>query len=314
VLVRREKQTFHGKPQASELTGWRRFIHLKLRFGLSKLPLFPVRYRLRTPGQPDTFFYWTRVMPFMDPVKGAFTFDLWGWDVRELRFLRRFLAPSMGFIDIGAHYGLYAILASQCVGRRGYVLAFEPARPIFRRLRWHLRLNGARQVKVHACAVGARKSTMTLYMPARGVDTISSLRAPVIGDGITRRIDVEVVALDDLESLRRLPSIDMIKLDVEGAEAEVLEGATRVLKQHQPFWLFEALDATTAAWGSCARDLAERFVALGHELFEFTPDGSLRPHRVRATYPLDSNCNLLAVPHKKLSQVAPFLAAADIPG
>lgn len=297
--------------QSTELTGWSRTFHLKLRFGLSKLPLFPARYRLRTPGRPDVFFYWTRVMPFMDPVKGAFNFDLWGWDLRELRFLRRFLVPGMAFIDIGAHYGLYAILAAHCIGSRGHVLAFEPAPPIFRRLCWHLRLNGARQVEVHPCAVGARKSTMTLYMPVRGVDTINSL-PPAIGDGITRGVDVEVITLDDLVFSRQLPSIDMIKVDVEGAEAEVLNGSTRVLEQYRPFWLFEALDVTSAVWGGSGRALVERFTTLGHKLFEFTPDGRLRPHGLRETYALDSNCNLLAVPLEKLPQVAALLATPGV--
>jgi len=297
-------------PGIGELTGWRRTVHLKLRFGLSKLPVFPVRYRLRTSGHPDFFYHWTRVMPWMDPARGAFDFELYGWDVRELRFLRRYLAPGMTFVDIGAHYGLYAVLAAHLVGPSGRVLAFEPAAPAFRRLRWHLWLNGARQVLASPDAVGARAMTASLYRPVRGVDTTSSLHPNAIGASRLRRQEVRVTTLDEAAGSRGFAGVDLVKLDVEGAEPEVLEGAARVLAESRPLWLFEALDITAAAWGGSGRALVERFRARDHTLFEFTPDGWLQPHAVRDSYRLDSNCNLLAVPSDKLPQIEP-LAAQD---
>lgn len=292
----------------SEITGWRRFFHLKFRFGLAKLPLFPARYRLCTDGLPDTFFRWTRVMPFMDPVRGAFDFALYGWDVRELRFLRRFLRPGMTFADIGAHHGLYAVLAAQQVGDTGRVLAFEPSPACFRRLRWHARLNGAGAVELFSHGVGARDGRATLYVPTQGIDTVSSLRPTGVTPSPMRRVEIDLVALDTVAATRGLRALDLVKLDVEGAEAEVLEGAGRVLGELRPLWLFEALDSTAGAWGSSARALVERFGALGHELFEYTPEGYLRPHTVRAEYPLDSNCNLLAVPIPLLDRVTALIA------
>jgi len=291
----------------SELTGWTRFFHLKLRFGLSKLPFFPVRYRLRTPGFPDVFFYWTHVIPFMDPIRGAFDFELYGWDVRELRFLRRFLRPGMTFFDLGAHDGLYSILAARCLGGSGSVRAFEPAPGPGRRLGWHRRMNRAAGLEIHRAAVGASQGPGDLYVPVRGIDTIGSLRAPGVGDGSTRKLTVEMVTLDGFMASHPVRPPDLIKLDVEGAETAVLEGSVVLLERHQPIWLFEALDATSAAWGTSGRALVERFIALGHVIFEFEADGRLRPHAVRAHYPLDSNCNLLAVPPGRLPGIATLI-------
>lgn len=296
---------------APELTGWKRTLHLKLRFGLSKLPYLPVRYRLRTTGHADFFYRWTRVMPWMNPVRGAFDFELYGWDVRELRFLRRCLAPGMTVVDIGAHHGLYTILAAHQVGPSGRVLAFEPAAPAFRRLRWHLRLNNAGRAVASSDAVGARAGTADLFRPTGRVDTTSSLHPAATGGSRLRRQVVRVTTLDDALISRGYAAADLIKLDVEGAEGEVLDGARRVLGAMRPLWLFEALDATASAWGGSGRALAERFRALGHTLFEFTPDGRLSPHALRAAYPLDSNCNLLAVPQDRATQVASFLAPVD---
>ncbi len=296
-----------NNPAPVALDGCRREFHLKLRFGLSKLPLCPARYRLRTADQPDFFFRWTRVIPFMDPVRGAFDFELYGWDVRELRFLRRFLQPGMTFIDLGAHHGLYSVLASALVGPRGRVLAFEPTPSIVRRLRWHVRLNGGRNVEVFAAAVGAKKSTVTLFVPTRGVDTISSLRPPGRTDAPVQRIEVELVSLDDVLAERHLIEVDLIKLDVEGAEPQVLDGAVQLLARQRALWLFEALDSTSAEFGGSARALVDRFAA-GHALFEFTPEGWLQPHAPRDSYPHDSNCNLLAVPPTLRADVERFIA------
>lgn len=287
----------------AELTGWQRTLHLKFRFGLAKLPLWPVRYRLQTPGYPDFFYRWTRVMPFMDPVRGAFDFELYGWDVRELRFLRRHLGPGMKFIDVGAHHGFYSVLARTLVAGDGRVLAIEPSPRCVRRLRWHLRLNHATDVDVWPVAVGARRQRSGLFVPTRGVDTTSSLRLNAAGP-CPQRIDVEVFTLDEIVAARGLRAVDLVKLDVEGAESAVLDGATHVLRNFAPLWIFEALDVTAAAWGTSGRDLVARFVDMGHAVFEFREDGRLGRHQLRSAYPLDSNCNLLAVPINKCGIVA----------
>jgi FkbM family methyltransferase len=293
-----------------ELAGWKRTLHYKLRFGLSKLPFFPVRYRLRTPGLPDVFFYWTHVIPFMNPMRGAFDFELYGWDVRELRFLYRYLTPGMTFLDLGAHHGLYSILAAKCFGNAsGRILAFEPAPAVRRRLHWHRRINRARRLEIHPYAVGASRGSAELYIPHHGIDTVGSLRPPGTSDGATRRVSVERVTLDEFAPVCRLSSVDLIKLDVEGAEIDVINGSVDLIKRHRPLWLFEALDATSAAWGSSGRALVERFIALDHAIFEFEPDGWLSRHEPRSQYPLDSNCNLLAVPKSKSSSVASLVVA-----
>jgi FkbM family methyltransferase len=61
-------------------------------------------------------------------------------------------------LDIGAHHGLYTLLASRRVGRRGMVVAFEPSPRERRRLAKHLRVNRCANVEVEACAVGDASS------------------------------------------------------------------------------------------------------------------------------------------------------------
>jgi hypothetical protein len=168
-------------------------------------------------------------------------------------------------------------------------------------------------VEVEPCAVAASKSRLELFIPTRGVDTIASLRRPGVGHGRSRSVLVDVVALDDFTAARQVTNIDLIKLDVEGAEMDVLAGAREMMRRTQPCWLFEALDSTAGSWGNSGRMLVDRFAALDHALFEFTPEGRLLPHVPRNAYPLDSNCNLLAVPSARVSRVAPLLETSAHP-
>lgn len=153
----------------------------------------------------------------------------------------------------------------------------------------------------------ARAGQATLFVPTGGVDTISSLRAPCGGGVPTQKVDVQVVPLDEFAAAQQVATVDLIKLDVEGGEMEVLAGAERLLRERQPCWMFEALDVTAAAWQGSGRALVERFLELGHQVFEFTPEGWLQPHELKTAYPHVSNCNLLAVPAGKVDQIRQLL-------
>jgi len=72
----------------------------------------------------------------------------------ETRFVQKFLRPGMTVVDVGAHHGLYTLLASKGVGRRGKVIAFEPSMRERRRLLSHLRVNACWNVVLEGCALG----------------------------------------------------------------------------------------------------------------------------------------------------------------
>src|SRR5438309_4114648 len=101
-----------------------------------------------------------------------------GFERQEQEFLLEFLGPGMTFIDIGAHHGLYSLLASKKVGPSGRVVAFEPSPREFRRLRWNLALNRCRRVRAEPFALGATDGTADLFV-CLGWDTgCNSLRPP----------------------------------------------------------------------------------------------------------------------------------------
>jgi FkbM family methyltransferase len=146
------------------------------------------------------------------------------WNPAEYEAFRAASEPGGIALDVGANVGAYALLFGRWMGPGGRVYAFEPAPDAFDGLSRHVALNGLGGVvtPVRAAAAGA-SGTATLR-----VDGISGANRLSDGGG-GGSIDVEAVTIDDFcarEGIR--PSV--IKIDVEGAELEVLRGARETIR------------------------------------------------------------------------------------
>lgn len=137
------------------------------------------------------------------------------------------------FLDIGAQAGYHTLLASRVVGSAGAVYAFEPLPRNLEYLRQHLQLNAASNVNVIAAAVSDRDGEVAF-------DPGPSYVAGHIAEGGSLR--VECVSLDSMYRAGRLPAPRVIKIDVEGAELRVLEGARNVIQQTRPVILLDTHD------------------------------------------------------------------------
>jgi FkbM family methyltransferase len=127
-------------------------------------------------------------------------------------------------LDVGAHTGYYTVLASALAGAAGRVHAFEPQPRNARFLRRHVAINGCANTVVEELAVSARSGTA--FFGAGSGSGTGRLRP----DG---PLEVRTVSLDDYCDRHHLAP-DVIKVDVEGAEADVLRGAERVLRRDRP--------------------------------------------------------------------------------
>jgi FkbM family methyltransferase len=219
----------------------------------------------------------------------------------QFHFVERFLRPGMTVLDIGAHHGLYTLLASKLVGVRGKVVAFEPSPRERKRLRRHVWLNLCLNTKVEPYAVGSTASQAELFVVEnKAEDWCNSLRPPVI-HGTAKAIKVDVLSLDDYLGGATLPSVDFIKLDVEGAELSVLKGAQKLLQAaRRPVFMIEAEDTRTKPWGYRASEIVSVLEAVGYEWFQPLADGSLvklGPGRD------DFEANLVAIPHERRGEV-----------
>jgi len=133
--------------------------------------------------------------------------------------------PAQIVFDVGAHVGYFTVLMAGLVGHRGHVYAFEP-RPInLSFLKRHLRANAITNVSVHDCCVGD-EARRVLFDTHTGTGTG---RLSEGGD-----LSTSMVAIDDEVGSGRLPTPDLIKVDVEGSETLVLRGALGTLAKRLP--------------------------------------------------------------------------------
>lgn len=150
--------------------------------------------------------------------------------------LYRMLSPGMTFWDIGAHVGYFTLLGSRLVGPTGVVHAFEPVPQTFARLMQSVHATEATNVVAHEIAVAAETGATSMH--GGDVSVVWSIR----GDDTATGISVRCQTLADSFAAHGAP--DLIKLDAEGAEADILASGKERLADHGVPVLLEAASLT----------------------------------------------------------------------
>jgi FkbM family methyltransferase len=198
--------------------------------------------------------------------------------------LDAFLRSGSTFVDVGANIGIYTGWASRSVGSSGRVIAFEPVPTTRGYLERVITLNALDNVTVVPKALGAGPGTASLWVVPHA-SGLSSAIAPA-DESSARRVDVPVSTLDDELSTAGASSPALVKIDVEGYEMSVLQGAVSTLTARDgPAVVFEAQDHLLAQAGVRFTDitawLEDRF---GYRLFALLPSG-LQPIARTTTIP-----------------------------
>lgn len=158
-----------------------------------------------------------------------------GWEPEETSLLRA-LTPANGvFIDVGANVGYFSLLASRWVGPMGRVYALEPVRGTYRRLIRNLELNQASNVRALNVGAGRSAATATIALERDA----GHAHLVVTGAAATSVETITLTTIDALVDRERLPRVDVIKVDVEGADFEVIRGALATLQRFRPAVLLE---------------------------------------------------------------------------
>lgn len=169
-------------------------------------------------------------------------------------------------MDIGANIGYYTILAATLAGPQGRVLAFEPQPAIRELLNANLALNRLSNVTVLPCALSDRTGTVRFCVPKPGNESMGSLR---FNGRFEADCEIEVQArrLEDVLEAANCHRVDFVKLDAEGAELPILNGAPRLFSgPDRPCVVFEACEKNCAPFGYRVFDLLKAFWEFGYEL------------------------------------------------
>jgi FkbM family methyltransferase len=168
------------------------------------------------------------------------------FEIAETRLIQSLLRPGMTFVDIGANIGYYTTIAARIVGQAGRVYSFEPYEPIRAHLETNIRLNRFENVVVRAEAVTNHAGEVSLYPSDWELNQGISTIVPGKAGGKARA--VPAIRLDDFADGLGKPRIDVIKMDIEGAEPLAIAGASRTLAASDgPVVIFEAAELEAVA-------------------------------------------------------------------
>jgi len=173
------------------------------------------------------------------------------------------LKPGDTFLDIGANVGFYSICASKVVRDTGTVYAFEPAPKTRKKLDRNLELNGIRNVVSVPIALFDRTGTQKFFLDANRNSGASSLRQSANSGEV---IEVELNTYDNFAAEHGLSIPALVKIDVEGAEANVLRGMESMLSQpDRPPVILEVSEWSLTQMGSSKGELFDFMIGYGYK-------------------------------------------------
>ena len=197
---------------------------------------------------------------------GWSTYYLRRYDLAETNFIKRIVRKNWICFDIGANVGYYSLLFASLT-KDGTVHSFEPVPLHCHLLNASICLNNFTNIIVNHCTLGNQAGVSDFAISKRMGD---SSFVYIETSPLLKRIKVSVRTLDDYVKENRIGRIDLLKLDVEGAEKLVLEGAVETLskKELQPsILLVELYDPVCNHYGTSINETVNFLQAYGYEPF-----------------------------------------------
>jgi FkbM family methyltransferase len=192
------------------------------------------------------------------------------YEPNEFSFLNRILRPGMVFIDIGANLGLYSLFASTLVGEEGTVLAIEPSEREFQRLKMNAELNHGRNIRLLQIGLSNESSERNLRIADEvhsGHNTFGHFAYTGVQQEGQQRARVQ--RLDDLVRKEGYKRVDVIKIDAEGHELFVLQGAVETIKQFKPTLFVELFDRSLSLQGCTSDQVWDFLIQMGYQIYQF---------------------------------------------
>ncbi len=216
------------------------------------------------------------------------------YEPSETAFVRNFLKPGMSALDIGANLGWFTVTISKLIGPRGLVTAYEPRADLFKYLSKTISENNLKNVTLINCALGDEQNKVLLRWDPSGVNPGGTQLLPngASLNGLASST-VEMRRLDDTVK----GPVDLIKIDVEGAEKIVFEGALRLLSECKPTILAElSPDSLSQVSKVSFNDYLAFLKSIGYGARILNPDGSIGDNIAEWTFANDALVSAVLLP------------------
>ena len=206
----------------------------------------------------------------------------YGYYSRDIVLLmNRILLPGMVVLDVGANIGEITMAAAQRVGSNGRVYSFEPMTTLYDCLTEHLKMNGIDHVtpitkglsdKIGVATIFRAEATFKDGSRHDGLGTLypTASRSDVVGD-------IELTTMDEFCAESNITRIDLVKIDVEGAELAVLKGGLKSIGRFKPYLIVELQTQTAEDAGYKPDDIVSLLKTAGYKFFIIGRKARLRP-------------------------------------
>ena len=265
------------------------------------LPYFRVAAIILSPFAEPFAPIWMEVEPGMkmqlDPydLVSRTILETGAWEPESAQAVAEHLSPKATFVDVGAHIGYYSLKAATMVGPDGHVISIEPNPQTLPALRSNIEASHARGISVWPVACAESESTLEFYAAPRantGESSLSKENASQQGP-TAASFSVRARPLDAILKEAKLDRVDVIKIDVEGAELRVLKGAAQTLADFHPVLIVEMDQSQLKAMGTSVDEVTQFLAAHGYAAdrrvdltnVEFVPQKNLRANSIGGPKP-----------------------------
>lgn len=254
------------------------------------------RHAPQTPFLIDDFRGNAKFRCFLREHMGGQIFFRGSYSGDQLTLIENLLDPHGVFIDAGANQGEFSIAAAR-IARHGKVIAFEPVSEYRDRLLENIRLNDYGNVQVIPVALGEQEGALPIFDQQENfTDGTRNEGLPTLFSSESRHFAREVVPVKRLDDVLRelgVSRVDVIKLDIEGAEWIALRGAVNTISSCRPTLILEIGRETCRAAGYEPEALVEWLISLNYRIEKVIEGGRTLP--INQAH-LDDFQNIVAYP------------------
>lgn len=205
------------------------------------------------------------------------------YEKNETRYWLKTTRNAKVIVDVGANVGYYSLIASENIKKNaGAIYAFEPISKTYARLIENITLNYIDCVKHYKKAISDKTEKISLNVGNDKNWGMSSINNHEHLSG-----EVEIVECETLDSFcqaENISKIDLIKIDVEGAEYSVLKGMKNVLETHHPEILIEIFDKHLNKQNVHSEDIFNFLWEKGYKSYQIVENGKIVPLTKAGSY------------------------------